>query len=88
VAQRIYFIFGQPRFGSTLLAAILRQNPHFRAGMFSTLLPLFTSAMNVMAGEGYNLIPDERRTNVLRRLFASWTAELPPGTALPRRAAA
>ena len=78
----IHFISGLPRSGSTLLAAILRQNPRFHAGMSSSLLPLFTAAMNVMAGEGYTLIPAERRANVLRGLFASWTADLPPGTTL------
>ena len=78
----IHFISGLPRSGSTLLAALLRQNPRLHAGMSSSLLPLFTSAMNVMAGEGYTLIPAERRANVLRGLFTSWMADLPAGTTL------
>ena len=49
---RFHFISGLPRSGSTLLAAILRQNPRFSAGMSSSLCPLFTSAINVMGGEG------------------------------------
>ena len=80
--KAIHFISGLPRSGSTLLAAILRQNPRFNARMSSSLLPLFTASMNVMAGEGYTLIPAERRANVLRGLFQSWTADLPPDTTL------
>lgn len=76
----IHFISGLPRSGSTLLAALLRQNSRFHAGMSSSLLPLFTASMNVMAGEGYALIPANRRENVLRGLFTAWTADLPVGT--------
>lgn len=78
--HKYHFISGLPRSGSTLLSAILKQNPRFRAGISSSLCPLFTSAMNVMAGEGHALISAERRENVLRGLFASWAAELPDGT--------
>jgi sulfotransferase len=77
---RFHFVSGLPRSGSTLLSAILRQNPRFRAGISSSLCPLFTSAMNVMAGEGHALISKERRENVLRGLFASWAADLPDNT--------
>ncbi len=31
--QQYYFISGLPRSGSTLLGAILNQNPRFKAGM-------------------------------------------------------
>jgi len=33
--ERLHFISGLPRSGSTLLSAILRQNPRFYAGMTS-----------------------------------------------------
>ena len=79
---RFHFISGLPRSGSTLLAAILRQNPRFRSGMSSSLLSLFTSSMHVMSGEGHRLIPQARRENVLRGLFASWAADLPDGTTI------
>lgn len=77
---RYHFISGLPRSGSTLLAAILQQNPRFHAGMSSSLLPLLTAAMNVMAGEGSALISEARRENVLRGLFSAWAADLPDGT--------
>ena len=35
--RRFHFISGLPRAGTTLLAAILNQNPRFRAGMTSPL---------------------------------------------------
>jgi len=37
LARKFHFISGMPRSGSTLLAAILNQNPRFRAGMTSPL---------------------------------------------------
>jgi sulfotransferase len=74
-----HFVSGLPRSGSTLLSAILRQNPRFHAGISSSLCPLFTTAMNVMADEGHALISKERRENVLRGLFAAWAAGLPEG---------
>ena len=37
----IHFISGLPRSGSTLLAALLRQNPRFQAGMSGPLAGLF-----------------------------------------------
>jgi Sulfotransferase family len=37
----MHFISGLPRSGSTLLAALLRQNPRFEAGMSGPLAGLF-----------------------------------------------
>ena len=37
----VHFISGLPRSGSTLLAALLRQNPRFEAGMSGPLAGLF-----------------------------------------------
>jgi hypothetical protein len=39
--NRLHFISGLPRSGSTLLAALLRQNPRFSAGMSSPVYALF-----------------------------------------------
>jgi sulfotransferase len=78
--NRFHFISGLPRSGSTLLSAILRQNPRFSAGISSALCALFTTTMNTMAGPGSGLISDARRANLLRGLFDSWAADLPEGT--------
>ena len=43
--NRLHFISGLPRSGSTLLAALLRQNPRFTAGMSSPVYPLFRSML-------------------------------------------
>ena len=47
--QGIHFISGLPRSGSTLLAAILRQNPRFHAGMSSPVGHLFTALLRQMS---------------------------------------
>ena len=39
----IHFISGLPRAGSTLLAALLRQNPRFHAGMTSPVGAIFNA---------------------------------------------
>jgi sulfotransferase len=41
VQHGIHFISGLPRSGSTLLAALLRQNPRFHAGMTSPVGGLY-----------------------------------------------
>ena len=50
----IHFISGLPRAGSTLLAALLRQNPRFSAGMTS---PVGRSAFAMLLFEDLALVP-------------------------------
>jgi hypothetical protein len=45
----IHFISGLPRSGSTLLAAILRQNPRFHAAMTSPVGSLYTALEAAMS---------------------------------------
>ena len=45
----IHFISGLPRSGSTLLAALLRQNPRFEAGMSGPLAGLFGALLSEMS---------------------------------------
>lgn len=47
--MRIHFISGLPRSGSTLLAAILRQNPRFRAAMSGPLFGVFEALLRGMS---------------------------------------
>lgn len=67
----IHFISGLPRSGSTLLSAILRQNPKFHAGMSSPVAALWSSLLGVMGarGEWSDLINDEQRRNISRAVF-------------------
>src|SRR5258708_18423399 len=44
-ARKFHFISGMPRSGSTLLAAILNQNPRFRSGMTSPLADIMGVVM-------------------------------------------
>jgi hypothetical protein len=45
----IHFISGLPRSGSTLLAASLRQNPRFHAGISSPVASLFMALQAAMS---------------------------------------
>lgn len=76
----IHFISGLPRSGSTLLSAILRQNPRFHAGMSSPVAPLVNSLLNIMSarGEFVTLFDDEQRQNVLRAVFDGYYRSIHP----------
>ena len=47
----LHFISGLPRSGSTLLAAILRQNTRFHAAMTSPVGHVFNAALTAMGAE-------------------------------------
>lgn len=69
-----HFISGLPRSGSTLMAAILRQNPRFHAGMSSPIASFFESIIaQVSAGsEMSSMVDQDQRARLLRGLFASY----------------
>jgi len=68
---RYHFISGLPRSGSTLLAAILNQNPAFRAGMSSPLFAIFNAALSAMGGSNEYAIflNEEQKSRILRGIF-------------------
>ncbi len=74
----IHFISGLPRSGSTLLAALLRQNPAIHAAMTSPLGSLITSLMGQMsqANEGGLFIDDAQRVRVLRAVVDGFYGDL------------
>lgn len=76
MGQRVHFISGLPRSGSTLLAALLRQNPRFHAGMTSPVGALFTGMLNQFsAGSEFGPVLDrDTRRRMLRGLFDSYYA--------------
>jgi sulfotransferase len=76
----VHFISGLPRSGSTLLAAILRQNPRVHAGMSSPLGGLFRHLMQGMSprGELSVMMTSEQRENVLRGLFDNYYQDIHP----------
>lgn len=79
--SRVHLISGLPRSGSTLLCALLRQNPHFTAAMTSPVASLIGALMPKMVGasEFAVFFDDARRRTVLRSVFESYYAEVPAG---------
>ena len=76
--RTFHFISGLPRAGSTLLAALLRQNSRFHAGMSSPVASLFEGVLaQVSAGsELYTMVDESQRARILRGLFDSYYAEI------------
>lgn len=76
---QIHFISGLPRSGSTLLAALLRQNPRFEAGMSGPLAGLFGALLGQMSArnEFSVFIDDTKRERILHGLFDNYYADSP-----------
>ncbi len=76
--KKFHFISGLPRSGSTLTAAILRQNPRFHAGMSSPIASLFDGIISqVSAGTELSSTVDQtQRQRLLRGLFDSYYADI------------
>ena len=74
-----HFISGLPRSGSTLLSALLLQNPRFHAGMSSPLGTLFGSVLGqCSAGSEFGpVIDQDQRRRLLRGLFDNYYADKP-----------
>lgn len=80
-AHTFHFISGMPRSGSTLLSAILKQNPRFSAGMTSPVGAFFAGLLDqVSAGSEFGtVVSTEQRQRLLRSLFSSYYADVPAG---------
>lgn len=76
----IHFIAGLPRSGSTLLAALLRQNPRFWAGMTSPVGSLFSAMLRETSqrNETSVFVDDDLRQRLLRAIFEAYYAEIHP----------
>jgi sulfotransferase len=70
----IHFISGLPRSGSTLLAAILRQNPRFHAGMTGPVGAMYMALEGAMSrrNETAVFIEEEQRRRLLSGIFTSY----------------
>ncbi|TPG82108.1 sulfotransferase family protein [Pseudomonas mandelii] len=75
--SQFHFISGLPRSGSTLLSAILLQNPRFHAGMTSPVGALFSGVLEqCSAGSEFGAVIDtDLRRRLLRGLFDSFYAD-------------
>lgn len=75
--QPLHFISGLPRSGSTLLAALLRQNPRFHAGMSGPLAGMFGALLGEMSerNEFAVFLDDAKRRRMLGGLFDQYYAD-------------
>jgi sulfotransferase len=76
----IHFISGLPRSGSTLLSAILRQNPKIHAHISSPVAPLVTQMWLTMgAGNEHSVfIDEEQREDLVRSIFDAYYRTIHP----------
>ena len=70
----IHFISGLPRSGTTLLSALLLQNPRFHAGVTTGVFQLLTTVQPLLSArsEFHSFINDTKRLAVERGLFANF----------------
>lgn len=70
----LHFISGLPRSGSTLLAALLRQNPRFHAGMSSPIASLFTVTQGATSrrNETSVFLDEGQKMELLRGVFSAY----------------
>jgi len=76
VAHRIHFISGLPRSGSTLLSALLMQNPRLHAGMSGPVGGFFTSLLGQMSGANeFSVFLDAtQKKAILKGVFENYYA--------------
>jgi sulfotransferase len=76
---KYHFIAGLPRSGSTLLAAILNQNPAFSAAMSGPVFPVVNAALTAMGGgnEYAVFMNDTQKKRMLRGLLDGYYADTP-----------
>jgi sulfotransferase len=76
----VHFISGLPRSGSTLLAAILRQNPRFHAGMSSPVGSLFMALQGAMSrrNEAAVFIDETQKRELLAGIFGNYYHAIHP----------
>lgn len=76
----LHFIAGLPRAGSTLLSALLRQDPHIHAAMTSPVGSLVNALMRGMSqdNEGAVFIDDAQRARILRATMEAFYANIHP----------
>ena len=76
----VHFISGLPRSGSTLLSALLRQNPKLHASITSPVGSLVLGALHEMsaAHEGSVFVDDARRKAVLHGIFDGYYHDIHP----------
>src|SRR5215469_12489377 len=82
--QTVHFSSRLPRAGSTLLSAILKQNPRFSAGMTTPLAALFAALQREMSSTNDFSVffDDARRSDILRGVLDAYYAARPDGSVI------
>src|ERR1700758_3252380 len=72
--QGLHFISGLPRSGSTLFAAILRQNPRFHAMMTSPVGGIYLAMLNAVSrkNEAAVFIDQDQKRKLLAGVFHAY----------------
>ena len=75
-AHNFHFISGLPRSGSTLLSAILRQNPRFHCGVTSPVASFFSAIVSQVSvgSEWAPQVSTEQRRTILHGMFEAYYA--------------
>ena len=78
--KAIHFISGTPRSGSTLLSAILRQNPEFYANVSSPVMAMLNGVYNALGAhlEWAPMTTDEQRASSMRGVVEGYFKHLGP----------
>jgi len=78
----MHFISGLPRSGSTLLAAILRQNPAMQAGMTSPVGSIYGQMLRTLSrsNEAAVFLTSEQKHDLLRCIFDAYYKQAKPVT--------
>ena len=76
----IHFISGLPRAGSTLLTALLRQNPRFHAGISSPMAGIYVALQEAVSAKGESsvFLDDPARARILKGAFGSFYETVEP----------
>lgn len=79
MTRKYHFISGLPRSGSTLLAAILNQNPRYSASISSPVAALTQGLLEQTSatGEFYSMFDEERRKALLLNVFEGYYYDQP-----------
>ena len=76
--KTLHFVAGLPRAGSTLLEAILRQNPQFYASVQSPLFDVFRAALQALSNSDSSLfVGDTQRERVLHAIPEAFYCHVP-----------
>jgi sulfotransferase len=77
MVQKIHFVAGLPRSGSTLLAGLLRQNPRFHAAMTGPVGSLVTTLLNTMSAqnEASVFLDEAKRRTILKAVIQAYYAD-------------